>query len=371
MHAVKHWSKARKTILLVVLLLAALAIINFRWVKFLTHLAKHQIAVIFCKEAIADRLLRPDLRPKEREALLLTQKIRAHVESRYALQRSTSYRTFFDLKRKALGYNITLAPALSLKAESFNFFPIGKFDYLGFFDPDLAAGWAADYRAQGYDVHLSEIGGYSTLGWFEDPLYSNQLDWGEYGLARLLGHEIAHERLYFSDDTATSELLASFIERKIAFDFLSMQGRPLPSASQVAAAEAGAKMFYALVDSLKTQLERVYESNMPNAQKLASKQSLFEEFRRTLAKRKAEFAGVGAARELSALPDINNATLIQFRRYTPVNAALQRIYDDCPEIPQEKFTCWFSRLESLRRCTPKQRKAWLATADAAAEPCPR
>jgi len=371
MHAIKHWSKARKTTVLILLLLAALAAINFRWVKFLSHLAKHQVAVIFCKEAIADRLLRPDLAPKERAALLLTQKIRAHVELRYALTGSTSYRTYFDLKRKVLGYNITLAPPLGLKAESFNFFPIGKFDYLGFFDPELAASWAANYRAQGYDVHLSEIGGYSTLGWFEDPLYSNQLDWGEYGLARLLGHEIAHERLYFSDDTATSELLASFIERKIAFDFLSVQGKPLPSARQVAKAEAGAKAFYALVDALKSQLERVYESHIPDAQKFASKQSLFDEFRRTLAKRKAEFAGVGAARELSTLPDINNATLIQFRRYTPLNAALQRVYDDCPEKPQEKFVCWFSRLESLRHCTPKQRKAWLAAADAAAEPCPR
>lgn len=362
--------RRRITILIFLIVPAVLIGVNWRWLPYLYQLVKHQSKVILFKEPIAERLLATNLPTAERRALESTLKIRAFIEKHYAITDSRSYRSYFALGRAELGFNITLAPAFSLKAESFNFFPFGKFDYLGFFDRDLAEAWAQRYREAGFDVHISEIGGYSTLGWFEDPLYSSQLDWGDYGLARLLGHEIAHERLYFKGDTTSSELLASFIERKIAADYLIAEGQPFPDEREQARAQAKAKEFYGLIDALKARLEDLYKTDLPAAKKLTEKRAVFRAFQDVLEKRQSEFTQVGAARELAQRPEINNATLIQFRRYAAVNAALQRTYDACLKKPEGKYVCWFSELDKLQSCTPEKRKAWLSAAQAAAAPCP-
>lgn len=360
----------RRVLWAIVLVAIVLAAINFRWLQYVVHLAKHQGSVILFKERISDRLLNPLIADPERESLQWTQKIRAFVEMRYGLSNSKSYRSFFDLQRKELGYNITLAAPLSLRPEAFHFFPIGNFEYLGFFDKQLVDSWAAKYRKEGYDVHVAEIGGYSTLGWFEDPLYSSQLNWGEYGLARLLGHEIAHEKLYFSGDTSFSELLASFIERKIAADYMIAQGKSMPSARAQAKALSSIQNFYALIDSTKQKLEILYKSDDDRETKLHQKQQILVALHQTLAVPHSPYAHVAAARELARLPEINNATLIQFRRYAPHSPALQAVFDRCPQKPEQRYPCWFSELEKLRRCTPAEKKAWLSSTKVPAEACP-
>ena len=134
-------SRKKKIALGFFALLLLLGIINRRWVVYLLHLAKHQAKVVLYKEKISERLKRADLPPAERAALEATTRIRATAEVLYGLQRSTSYQSLFELGRKELGFNITIAPALSLRPESFHFWPIGSFDYLGFFDKAYADAW--------------------------------------------------------------------------------------------------------------------------------------------------------------------------------------------------------------------------------------
>lgn len=351
-------SLKKKVAIGVLAVLIVFGIINRRWVIYLGHLAKHQFRVVFYKERISERLKRSTIGDDERRALNMTLSIRRFAEIAYELKSSESYRSYYDLGRKELGYNITVAPALSLKPESFRFFPIGSFDYLGFFDKSYAEAWANEYRQKGSDVHLAEIGGYSTLGWFEDPLYSSQLSWGEYGLARLLAHEIAHEKLYFKDDTTFSELLASFIERKLAIDYLIAQGRKIPTAAEMQVRQKNARRFADLIQKIKTELETVYAANIPDAEKLRKKQEILTSLKNTLPHQ--DFAQVAAAQELVRLKEINNATLLQFHRYTPQGKAFENLFSHCQTIkPEKPYVCWFAELEKLKPCTNRSRKAWL------------
>jgi predicted aminopeptidase len=346
-------SRKKKIALGFLVLLLLLGIINRRWVVYLLHLAKHQAKVILYKEKITERLKRVDLPPGERAALEATARIRRKAEALYGLQGSTSYQSFFDLGRKELGFNITIAPALSLKPESFDFWPIGSFDYLGFFDKAYAESWAHEYRQKGFDVDISEIGGYSTLGWFEDPLYSSQLTWGEPGLARLLSHEIAHERLYFKGDTTFSELLASFIERKAAQDYLKEQKIPVDSHEKLAERRRRRLEFIEMVMALRKELENLYAGALPDAEKLRQKNILIQGFGVKLQQRLAYF-------EMKEIPPINNATLAQFHRYTPQGKAFENLYAHCQKTePQKPYECWFAELEKLKPCTNRSRKAWL------------
>ncbi len=359
-------SRKKKIALAAVLLVAVLLAANARWVGYVTHLAKHQLGVVFGKKPISQLLAQNDLSPERRSQLTMVENIRRFTEERYAMQKSRSYETFYDLARPALGYNITVVPEFSMKAVAFDFFPIGSFEYLGFFDKTLADQWANRYRAQGYDVHLSEIGGYSTLGWFDDPLYSTQLNWGEYALARLLGHEIAHEKVYFKDDTTFSELMASYIERRLAADYMRVNGGhgrpsgPMPSDAEIKVRRQRQAEFMEIIETVKQNLDTLYKSALPDETKRKEKAARIAGLRQKLTSKKAYFAHITAVQELLQLPEINNATLIQFHRYGATGKAFDGVFRMC-ETQQNVYTCWFEKIAALKRCTREARKVWLET----------
>ncbi|MFZ5627817.1 MAG: aminopeptidase [Spirochaetota bacterium] len=350
----------KKLTLSLVFLVTLVALINYPWLVYLAHVSAHQAKVILHSESIDKRLLRGDLPAEERKLLIVTGKIRAFAEQAYGLQNSTSYRKYFDLRRKYLGYNITVTPEFSLKPKAFSFWPIGSFDYLGFFSREMAEDWAERYRSENADVYLSEIGGYSTLGWFDDPLYSTQLAWGEFALARLLAHEIAHERLYFSNDTTTSEILASFIERRLALDYLAASGQKIPSEAEISAQRRRAAGFAAEIDATRNRLETLYATPAPAEQKRRQKRQIFAELRQSLTRKGSPYAGLPALRELPPAELLGNAWLVQFHRYSPQSTALDAVYRKCVAAAKDrKYQCWFEKLEILKNCSNAQRKEWL------------
>ncbi|GAB4430296.1 MAG: aminopeptidase [Turneriella sp.] len=350
----------KKLALAFLLLVSLVAWINYRWVVYLVHVSTHQAKVILYSEPIETRLLRNDLPPDEKKLLSATQKIRTFTEQAYGLAQSKSYRKYFDLGRKYLGYNITVTPEFSLKPKAFSFWPIGRFDYLGFFSREMAEDWAKRYRSENADVYLSEIGGYSTLGWFEDPLYSSQLAWGEFALARLLAHEIAHERLYFKNDTTTSEILASFVERRLALDYLAASGQKIASAAEIEAARRRTAAFRAEIEATRKQLEKLYTSGLPAEEMRHRKKQIFHNLHYTLTRKGSPYAGISALKDIPPADELGNAWLVQFQRYSPESTALEALFADCTKrATAKKYQCWFEELEKLQNCSNEQRKEWL------------
>jgi predicted aminopeptidase len=68
-------------------------------------------------------------------------------------------------------------------------------------------------RQEGLDVR-GRGEAYSTLGWFDDPILSSMVGWGDERLATLIFHELAHQRFYVQDDTEFNESFASFVEQE-------------------------------------------------------------------------------------------------------------------------------------------------------------
>lgn len=350
----------KKLPLFLFLLATALSIINFRWTVYLLHVARHQIAVLLFSEKIESRLKRSDLPEKEKKLLRATLEIRGLAEKLYGITNSKSYRTYFDTGRSYLGYNITVTPEFSLKPHAFSFWPIGSFDYLGFFSRKHAEDWAKRYQAQGFDVHLAEFSGYSTLGWFEDPLYSNQLSLGEFALARLLGHEIAHERLYFKNDTATSELLASYIERRFALDYLAARGEKIPSEAELLAMRRLVAAFYEKIKTVHDELEKLYALALAPEEMRRRKKDIFTALYQELKDKNSKFKLLPALRELASADELNNAWLVQFIRYAPHSRALDQLFRSCQATNKEKaYACWFTELDKLKDCSKEKRKEWL------------
>lgn len=91
-------------------------------------------------------------------------------------------------------------------------FPVaGEVPYKGYFDLPLAIKERDRLIAEGWDAGIRTAGGWSTLGWFENPLLVEMLKDSTGNIVNLVLHEMAHETLYIPDSSELNENLATFI----------------------------------------------------------------------------------------------------------------------------------------------------------------
>src|SRR5690606_11560390 len=94
-------------------------------------------------------------------------------------------------------------------------FPLlGSFPYKGFFDYNMALKEQEKLKEENFDTYIGVVGGWSTLGWFTDPILSNMLSRKEGELADLIVHELTHGTLFVKDSVEFNENLATFIGNK-------------------------------------------------------------------------------------------------------------------------------------------------------------
>ena len=123
-----------------------------------------------------------------------------------------SYRLYADIGRPYVVWNVLPRRSFPGGAKS----PLsiaGCVAYRGYYSQGAAR---ARPRCSSNKAWMS-IGGveaYSTLGWFNDPMASSMLSWGDERLATLIFHELAHQRFYVKDDTEFNESFATFVEQE-------------------------------------------------------------------------------------------------------------------------------------------------------------
>ena len=111
-------------------------------------------------------------------------------------------------------WNVFATPELSLQPVTHCFPIAGCVAYRGYYRQGAARGEAALMRQQGLDVYVSGVEAYSTLGWFDDPILSSMVGWGDERLATLIFHELAHQRFTCrTTPNSTSRLLPSSSRR--------------------------------------------------------------------------------------------------------------------------------------------------------------
>jgi predicted aminopeptidase len=125
-----------------------------------------------------------------------------------------SYRSYVDIDREHVVWNVFAAPEFSLEPREWCFPVAGCVSYRGYFDVDKAQGFADRLAANGDDVFVGGVTAYSTLGRFDDPVLSTMTGLPAYALAGLIFHELAHQRVYAKGDSQFNEGFASFVERE-------------------------------------------------------------------------------------------------------------------------------------------------------------
>lgn len=151
-----------------------------------------------------------------RTQLRVAQQLRRFAVDVLKLPDNASYRRYVELPAPAVVWNVVAAPQLSLALKRWCFPVMGCVSYRGHWKVQDAEAEQAQLERDGWDVYRYGVPAYSTLGYSNwlggDPLLSSFLRGSSADLARLLFHELAHQRVYAKDDSAFNESYATAVE---------------------------------------------------------------------------------------------------------------------------------------------------------------
>ena len=244
------------------------------------------------------------------------------------LPNNGSYRSYVNLERDYVVWNVFAAPELSLQPISSCFLFIGCLSYRGFFDETQARHFGRSLSTAGNDVFVGGVVAYSTLGWFDDPVLNTMLVWDDVRIVKVIFHELAHQRVYAEDDTVFNESFATTvaqigIERWLAKDDRSRQ-------RYVEHAQRESQFFELLLD-YRARLETAYAAKGSDETKRAEKRRLFDSLLahyRELRKTWNDYDGYDEWMS----EDLNNAKLASiatYRDYVPAfRSILNAVNDD-------------------------------------------
>ena len=271
------------------------------------------------EEVLEDPATAEDLRTR----LRLAHEIREFASRELALPDGGSYRRYADLGRPYVVWNLFVTPEFSTRPVESCFPVAGCVSYRGYFAEADAKAYAEKKRAQGYDVQVSGIPAYSTLGWFDDPLLSTFIRYPEAELARLVFHELAHHVVYVKGDTAFNESFAVAVERAGVRRWLAERNRAGDLAAFLAARERQ-REFIELIEAAKARMDRVYAQKAAPEQMRAAKREGFEQLQRDYAALKSRWGGfAGYDRILGASP--GNALLASISAYSKFVPGFERM----------------------------------------------
>lgn len=303
--------------------------------------ARGQLEIVRKREPIAEVVGDPATPVSLRRRLELVESARNFATERLALPDNGSYRSYADLGRDFVVWNVFAAPEFSLQPEQWCFPVAGCVAYRGYFRREAAEDEAGRLAAEGYDTHVAGASAYSTLGRFEDPVLNTMMGWSDVYLVETLFHELAHQQLYVQDDTEFNESFATVVGRVGARRWLASRGDD----EGLAALErrvAWQRDWMAEVTGLRGRLETLYASGRPPAEMRAEKERLFDELARSPL----------APRE----PPDDNAALVPAQAYHGLVAEFTGLLEAC----EGELACFYDRAAALAELAPAERRERLA-----------
>ena len=157
--------------------------------------------------------------------LRLVQDAREFAVTDLGLPNNRSYRSYSDLERPFVVWNVVAAPEFSITPLHWCFPFTGCISYRGYFHEQAARGFAARLASRGNDTLVAGVTAYSTLGHFADPVLNTMMRYGDLDLVATLFHELAHQLIYVKGDSEFNESFAVTIEQEGLRRWLAARGR--------------------------------------------------------------------------------------------------------------------------------------------------
>lgn len=274
-----------------------------------------------------------------RQKLELVDSARNFAVSELMLPDNESYRSYADLERDYVVWNVFAAPEFSLEPKRWCFPVAGCVAYRGYFAEQSARQYADRLSANGYDTIVGGVAAYSTLGRFSDPVLNTMMRWQDIDLVSTIFHELAHQKLYVKGDSGFNESFATAVAQIGKERWLRERGE----VSEVGEVEGRLPLRRAmmqLVQLAREELVTLYALEIGADEKRARKLTILNKLSAD-----AEFlvrdSGTNARNWLAA--PLNNARLASLNLYEGQYDAFRIILDQC----NDELECFYARAEAL------------------------
>ena len=343
--------KQKKAGILVIIAMAGLIFSTLNCVTYLARAGCGQLSILWrarpIQDVIDDSATSEEVKKKLRHVLV----VRNYARDRLNLNLSDSYTKFSALDRDAVAWNVTASRELYFEPKTWWFPIVGTVPYLGYFDKKSAEEKEEELKKEGYDTKLDEVAAYSTLGWFDDPLLSPQLQMSEWYLTGLVIHEAAHATVWFPGDVDFNESFASFVEEKGMMQYYRETNREL--FEKLTAYRVEQKIVSEEMRKTAHALDELYRSSESNAKKRAEKSRLIEELRKRVTDLGSSFKVIRTDRFRERI--LNNAVFLSFLRYESGQDYFEKEFEAC----RSDWPCFYSKMKTLINLSATDRKKLL------------
>ncbi|HEC18468.1 MAG TPA: aminopeptidase [Gammaproteobacteria bacterium] len=275
------------------------------------------------RQPIDDLLASAETPAPLRKKLQMVLAMRDFASTELALPDNDSYRSYADLQRPYVVWNVFAAPRFGMDLKRWCFPFAGCVGYRGYFARQDARAFARRLAAQGLETYVGGVAAYSTLGWFDDPLLNTVLKRSPVRVAGLIFHELAHQQLYVEGDTAFNEGFATTVQLEGVRRWLAKHGDERQRHDYVQFQQRQ-KAFVDLVTDTRDRLRALYARPLSAAEKRLRKQALQAALREQYQRLKQQWGGYDGYDAWFAGP-LNNAQLAALTTYRDQVPAFQRL----------------------------------------------
>jgi predicted aminopeptidase len=251
-------------------------------IPYLYHVSTEQVKIILNRKDIKQVVDSEKEEKVIRSKLQLIQEVRDFAMKEIHLSPKGGFEYYTKLEREEVGWNVSASYPLKFESYTWWFPFAGTVPYKGYFDLAKAKAEEQNLKEKGFDTRVRITAGYSTLGWFSDPVLSPQLRMTEDELVSLVIHEMSHATVYFPGDSNFNESYASFVEDQGTEIFYKAHNTD--KAEEVLSKRKKEKIqtdfIISKVKGTALKLKDMYENtDLKDEEKLAQKKLIIEEYR--------------------------------------------------------------------------------------------
>jgi predicted aminopeptidase len=352
-HSPRRWRNGICTMCAVALAIAALQFNGCGSVAYYGQAISGHFNILAQQQPIPKLLGSNDTPPELQHKLSLVLRVRAFASKALLLPGNKSYSSYADLKRPYVSWNVFAAPEFSLAAEEWCFPFAGCVRYRAYFSQQEAEHFAADLERRGYDVYVSGVAAYSTLGWFSDPVLNTFVNDSDANVARLIFHELAHQKLYVKNDSAFNEAFAVAVERAGLRRWLEAEGHD-QDRDRLVRCWTLQDALMDQVGAARAELAQLYVSPLPLEAKRAHKVAILTRLQEQLGPPVPRKTALSGSRSWP-VPRINNAYLVALGTYYAYLPAFETLLREL----NGNLAAFYHAAAELGRLPERQRSARL------------
>ena len=304
-----------------------------------TQAVRGQMEIMRKREPIDEVIAADDTSPELSERLRTVAVARQFSIDVLGLPDNDSYRSYADLERDYVVWNVIAAPEFSVQPKRWCYPVVGCVSYRGYFSRDSARNMAGKLRNDGYDVAFGGVTAYSTLGRFNDPVLNTMMRWDDVQLITVVFHELAHQLLYIKDDSGFNESFATAVEEFGIERWLESRQQ----ADKLAAWQerrATRTRFASMVAKARSELGEIYDAELSDDEKRRLKR---ERLLTLAVDARTLFADAGEPAPAWLTSELNNARLAATTLYHGRLPEFRMLLAEC----DYDLSCFYNAAETL------------------------